>query len=167
MSINMNSLPGEKPSMNSVIPKGNYHAKIIKSEMKTPKTPGRPDYLSAECNITDPVSGASMGKFWINLYESDAQLVRYQLGRFIKAVGLNITGEFELKDLTKMINGRELMVDICPEERKDGGAPQRSVVDISADCFYPVQDMTEEDPSAVFMNAVSAPEAAPAVQMNY
>lgn len=168
--INMNSLPNpnEKPANGTIIPKGMYLAKIVKAEMKTPKS-GKADYFSAECNITDPTSGAQMGKFWINLYESEAALVRYQLSRFIYATNLNIVGDFELKDLTKMVIGRELMVDICPEERKDGTAPQRSVVDVSAECFYPTNMMpAEEDPSEVFMNAVSTPavESAP-VQASY
>ena len=161
----MNSIPTTKPAMSTIIPKGSYIAKIVKSEMKTPKS-GKADYFSAECDVTDPISRTNMGKFWINLYESEAALVRYQLGRFIKALGLNIVGEFELKDLTKMVNGKSLMVDIKPEERKDGGTPQRSVVDIDAECFYPVQP-EEEAPDAVFLNAVSTPEATPAVQANY
>ena len=38
-----------------------------------------------------------------------------------------------------MVNGKELKVDICPEDTKGKGEPQRSVVDITAECFYPVQ----------------------------
>jgi len=138
MAINFNSLPTEKPAMGTIIPKGHYLAKIRKSEMKTPKNETRPDYFTAECDITEPASGASMGKFWINLFESEAPLVRYQLSRFIQALRLPIQGDFELKDLTKMVNGKELEIDIMPEERNDDKPPQRSVVDISAECFYPV-----------------------------
>ena len=170
--INMDTLPNpnQKPANGTLIPKGMYHAKIVKAEMKTPRS-GKADYFSAECNITDPNSGAQMGKFWINLYESEAPLVRYQLSRFIYATGLKISGAFELKDLTKMVPGRELMIDICPEDRKDGAAPQRSVVDVSAECFYPINVLPseEEEPDAVFRNAVSTPavEAAPTMQANY
>ena len=135
--INMNSLPTEKPSMSAVIPKGQYLAKIVKAEMKQPKEEAKPMYFSAECNITDLASGTDMGKFWINLYESEAALCRYQLSRFIQALNLPIQGEFELKDLTKMVAGKELKVDIQPEDKPE---PQRSVVDISAQCFYPVTD---------------------------
>lgn len=148
MAINMNSLPTEKPSMSSVIPKGCYIAKIVKAEMKTPRS-GKADYFSAECDITDPVSNTGMGKFWINLFESDANLPRYQLARFIRALNLNIQGEFELKDLTKMVNNKSLMVDICPD--KDN---ERSIVDISADCFYPLEPKTEIDQVAAEINDV-------------
>ena len=70
MAINMNSLPTSKPSLSSVIPKGCYLAKIVKAEMKTPKqrddgTQG-PDYYTAECDITDPVSNTGVGKFISN-----------------------------------------------------------------------------------------------------
>lgn len=156
MAINMNSLPTEKPSMSSVIPKGCYIAKIVKAEMKTPRS-GKADYFSAECDITDPVSNTGMGKFWINLFESDANLPKYQLARFIRALNLNIQGEFELKDLTKMVNNKSLMVDICPD--KDN---ERSIVDITADCFYPIESKSEIDKVAEEINEVfTAPIAEP------
>lgn len=156
MAINMNSLPTEKPSMSSVIPKGCYIAKIVKAEMKTPRS-GKADYFSAECDITDPVSNTGMGKFWINLFESDANLPRYQLARFIRALNLNIQGEFELKDLTKMVNNKSLMVDICPD--KDN---EKSIVDITADCFYPIESKSEIDKVAEEINEVfTAPIAEP------
>ena len=164
--INYNSIPTKKPAIGTIIPKGQYICTIVKSEMKQGKNLNKPPYFSAECNVTDPASNMSMGKFWINLYESEAPLVRYQLGRFINALNLNIQGEFELKDLTKMVNGKSLLVDIKPEETKDNSAPQRSVIDIDAECFYPINTV-DESPDAVFRNAVNIPEAAPAVQANY
>ena len=157
MAINMNSLPTEKPSMSSVIPKGCYIAKIVKAEMKTPKS-AKADYFSAECDVRDPVSNTAMGKFWINLFESNASLPRYQLARFIRALNLNIVGEFELKDLTKMVNNKSLMVDICPD--KDN---ERSIVDISADCFYPIEPKTTRDAVEAEINEVfTAPIGNPA-----
>ncbi|MBP5596752.1 MAG: hypothetical protein J6Y02_15300 [Pseudobutyrivibrio sp.] len=159
MAINMNSLPTEKPSMSSVIPKGCYIAKIVKAEMKTPKS-GKADYFSAECDITDPVSNTGMGKFWINLFESNANLPRYQLARFIRALNLDIVGEFELKDLTKMVNNKSLMVDICPD--KDN---ERSIVDISADCFYPIELSTRDSVEAEINEVFTAPIGNPSEQV--
>lgn len=140
MAINMNALPTVKPAMGSIIPKGQYKATIVKATMKQPKDETKPEYYTAECDITDTVSGASMGKFWINLFESEASLPLFQLGRFIRALELPITGDFELRDLTKITVGKSLLIDICPEERKDNQPPQRSQIDISADCFYPIND---------------------------
>ncbi len=162
--INMDSLPTEKPSMGSVIPKGHYLAKIKKAEMRQPKDETKPMYFSAECDITDPVSHTEMGKFWINLFESPAPLTRYQLSRFIMALQLPIEGEFELKDLTKMVNGKELEVDIMPEERKDGKEPERSVVDITAQCFYPVAVSEKQAAEAVF---AADTDQAPPVMASY
>ena len=171
--INFNSLPSENTSQYAVIPKGSYIAKIARSEMKTPKqradgTVG-PDYLSVECDITDPVSNTGMGKFWIRLFESEANLPRFQLRKFIEALRLNITGEFELKDLTKMINGKSLVVDICPD--KEG---KQSIVDISADCFYPLtnvqtMDKVTEEINSVFTAPIGSgqPEAIPARSASY
>ena len=169
MAINMNSLPTSKPSMSAVIPKGCYLAQITKSEMRQGKDSSKPPYFSAECNITDPASGTGMGKFWINLYESEASLCRYQLGRFIKALNLNITGEFELKDLTKITAGKSLLVDICPE---DSPNPQKSVVDISAECFYPIEDKSEADAvteeiTEVFNAPIGEQEAVPQKAASY
>lgn len=151
MAINFNTLPTERPSGGAIIPKGKYEATIVKSEMKQGKDSTKPPYLNIEMDITDIPSGTNMGKLWAILTESEAPLPRYQLSRFIKALELPITGEFDLKDLTKMINGKKLLVDIVPEDRKDGQDPQRSIVDaLSADIFYPItrypQDATPETP---------------------
>lgn len=140
MAINFNSLPQEKPASNFVIPKGQYEGVIKKAEMKQPKDDAKPQYLSVEIEALDTVSGASAGKIWAIFTESEAALPRYQLSRLIKALNLPITGEFELKDLTKVIVNKKMLVDIVPEERTDGKAPQRSVVDVnSGEIFYPIE----------------------------
>ena len=162
MAINFNNLPTEKASQFTVIPKGCYVAKIVKSEMKTPKS-GNADYFSAECDITDPASGNPMGKFWINLFDSQANLCLYQIRRFIEAIGLKIEGEFELKDLTKMVNGKSLAIDICPDEKGE-----RSIVDISAGCFYPLgsseREKVDEEIADTFNKPIATPEAEPVPQ---
>ena len=169
MAINMNSLPTSKPSMSSIIPKGCYIAKIVKADMKQGKDTSKPPYFTAECDITDAASNTAMGKFWINLYESEAPLCRFQIGRFIKALNLNIQGEFELKDLTKITVGKSLLVDICPEDKPD---PQRSVVDISADCFYPIEEKetaetVAEEINEVFTAPIGEAEAVPQRAASY
>ena len=145
MAINFNTIPTEKPSIGTIIPKGTYIGTIVKAEMKTPKyDDSKPDYLSIQMKVTDPASNTEMGTIFPVFTESEAPLPRYQLGRFIKALGLPITGEFELKDLTKMVVNKQLRVDICPEKTTDGSDPKRSVVDIDAECYYPlVEDRTE------------------------
>lgn len=140
MSINFNSLPTEKPAQGVVIPTGQYIGTIKKAEMKQPKDETKPPYLNLEIDVMDEASATEMGKIWAILSESEHPLPRYQLSRFIKALELPITGEFELKDLTKMVTGKQLKLDITPEERNDGKAPQKSIVDVSADIFYPMHE---------------------------
>lgn len=138
MSINFNSLPTEKPAQGTVIPTGQYIGTIKKAEMKQPKDEKRPPYLNLEIDIVDEASATEMGKLWAVLSESEHPLPRYQLSRFIQALNLPITGEFELKDLTKMVVGKQLKLDVTPEDRNDGKEPQKSVVDVSAEIFYPL-----------------------------
>lgn len=138
MAINFNSLPTQKPAQSTVLAKGRYHAVIKDAKMKQPNDPSKPEYLTMMMQISDPASKSNMGNVFINLFESQAALPLYQISRFIQALKLPITGDFELKDLTKMVIGKELEIDLCPEEKKDGSAPMRTVLDISAECFYPL-----------------------------
>lgn len=165
MAINFNSLPTEKPSNNTILAKGHYDAKITDAKMKQPKDPQKPEYLAMTFEVTDQISKAKLGNVFINLFESNAPLVLYQLSRFIKALNLPITGDFELKDLSKMIVGKELEVDLMPEEPQTGKTPQRTVLDISADCFYPKASNPEpedwEFPEPITAPAQDATVAAP------
>ena len=149
MSINFNSLPTEKPGQGTIIPQGQYVGTIKKAEMKQPKDAARPPYLNLEIDVLDEASNTNMGKIWAMLSESEHPLPRYQLSRFIQALKLPIIGEFELKDLTKMVVGKQLRLDITPEERDDGKAPQRSVVDISAEIYYPLEAEEIDFPDAI------------------
>ena len=71
----MNSIPDKKPALSTIIPKGQYICKIVKSEMKQGQNLQKPPYFSAECEVTDTISNTNMGKIWINLYEYEAALV--------------------------------------------------------------------------------------------
>ena len=157
MAINFNSLPTEKPSVGTIIPKGTYKAKIVKAEMRQPKDESKPEYLNLELDITDLVSDSPMGKMWAIITESEAPLPRYQLSRLIQALNLPITGEFELKDLTKMVVNKEMKADVCPEEPKDGSAPKKSVIDVSAQIFYPLNDPAMDAAAELFAGEAETP----------
>lgn len=145
MAINFNALPTEKPAMGTIIPKGQYIATIKKAEMKQGKDTTKPPYLNLELDIKDEASETEMGKIWAILTEAEHPLPRYQLSRFITALQLPIRGEFDLKDLTKMVVNKQLKVDITPEERGDNKEPQRSVVDVNAgEIFYPLTETTPQ-----------------------
>ena len=71
---------------------------------------------------------------------SDSDYSRYKLKRFIEALELPIKGSFELKDLTKMVQGKKLRVDVAIDDRGD---QPKAVVDIfTNEIFYPLEDKT-------------------------
>lgn len=138
MAINFDSLPDSAGS-GVLIPKGTYYAVIEKAEMReSKKDPSKPPYLSLQYAIKN-AAGKSFGKLFDIITESEANLSRYKLKRFIQALGLNITGSFELKDLTKVCVGKTILVDIKTEQQE--GYPERSVIDgTSGKVFYPVSE---------------------------
>lgn len=181
MAINFDALPSSAPS--NVLEAGKYRAKIIKAEMRVPKSnPSAPPYLSMTCEMKDS-KGKSCGKFWDSLYDSDKDLLRYKLQRFITAMRIPIEGEFELKDLLKVIQGKELVMDISVTTNKQTGKEQ-SGVNVFGDAYYPIQEwaalcgdyatapegedlpFTMDDPKAP-INAADAEDAAGAEDEDY
>lgn len=135
MAINFESLPTNKPVI--LATKGTYFAKIDKADMVKPKTPGKPDYLNLQLSLADK-NHKSAGKLFDILTESDSQLPRYKLGRFITALKLPLT-EFELKDLAKIIVGKEFLVDVTVQEN-EGYAPRNVVDALTNEIYYPLEE---------------------------
>ena len=134
MAINFDSLPTTKPA-GSMLPVGFAKATITKAEMKTPKNPGK-DYLALtlDCVCAD----GTTGKLWDNLFDSDKSLSQYKLMRFITALRLNLIGDFELKDLCKVVTGKQLVVDIGIDEK--GDRPRNTVEVFKNDIYYPINE---------------------------
>ena len=134
MAINFDSLPTSKP-VGSLLPTGFAKATITKAEMKTPKTPGK-DYLALtmDCVCAD----GTTGKLWDNLFDSDKSLTQYKLMRFITALKLNLVGDFELKDLCKIVTGKQLVVDIGVDEKSD--RPRNTIEVFKNDIYYPINE---------------------------
>lgn len=163
MGINFNALPAEKPAMGgSMIPKGQYIATIEKAEMKQGQDASRPPYLNLQLDIMDEASEAKLGKVFHILTESNHPLPMFQLKRIIEALNLPITGEFELKDLAKMIQGKKIKVDVAPEKAEEGKVATRSVVDVfSGQIFYPYTVNESSLDTDIFVaNGTSAPVTA-------
>ena len=123
MAINFDSLPTSKP-VGSLLPSGFAKATIAKAEMKAPKNPGK-DYLNLTLDCV--CANGTTGKLWDILVDSDKSLAQYKLMRFITALKLNLVGDFELKDLCKIIVGKQLVVDIGVDEIGDR---PRNVVEV-------------------------------------
>lgn len=128
--INFDSLPTNNP-MAGVKP-GTYFATIDKAEMKQPKDPQKPMYLSVQYTLTTK-EGKGAGKLFDILTESDSDVVRYKIGRFITALELPLTGAFALKDLAKIIAGKKLILDVTTDTKSD---KPRAVVDVFKGGIY-------------------------------
>lgn len=111
MAINMDTLP-DSPGEFTIVPPGIYRAKIVKAVMTKPKDPSKNEYLQLSLNIFNE-KNKLIGTVTDRIFDTDAQAVRYKLKRLIKdALQLKLTGELELKDLTKVIVGKKLCVEI-------------------------------------------------------
>lgn len=159
MAINFNTLPSDKP--NALPEKGSYIATIEKAEMKNPKDTSKPPYLNLTFALKTP-DGKSAGKIFDIISESEHELVRYKLSRFITALEIPITGMFELKDLCKIIQGKTIIIDITKEE-KEGQNP-RAVVDIFTNqIYYSMKDASEIFADWTEDRPINASDAADAV----
>lgn len=150
-TITFDALPTNKSSNN--IEKGTYYATIEVAEMRQPKDPQKPLYLNMLLALKDS-TGKPVGKIYDILTESDANLIRYKLARFIKALKLEKTlTNFELSDLCKIIKDKELIVDVTPEI-KDREETGRTVVDVfTNEIYYPI-----EEASQIFGNMLTTPQ---------
>lgn len=140
MAINFDQLPNSKP--NAIPPKGPYYALIEKAEMRQPKDEDKRPYLSLAYSLKNK-DGVSQGKLFDILSESDSDIPRYKLQRFITALQIPITGSFELKDLAKIVPGKSFIVDVIEDKRSD--RPQATVDVFSGEIYYPLSEA-----SAVF-----------------
>lgn len=139
MAIRFDQLPSERPAGFALPDKGQYKAKIEKAEMKQPQDAKKPMYLNLTLALTD-ADGNAKGKVFDIISESESDYVRYKLKRFIMALGVPLTGSIELKDLSKIAQGKDMLVDITIDEKQD---PARAVVDIfSNEIFYPLDAPT-------------------------
>ena len=135
MGINFNELPDSNPS--GLVDKGSYFATIETAEMKQGKDPAKPPYLNLRLALTNK-DGKSCGKLYDILADSDHQIVKYKIKRFITALEIPMEGEFELKDLVKIIVGKKLIVDVTHDEK---GERPKAVVDMFGGMiFYPMAE---------------------------
>ena len=135
MAINYDSLPSTKPV--STVPTGFYKATIAKAEMKVSKSSGNP-YLSVQYDIRD--DKGNTGKLFDMQFDSEKEFLRYKLQRFLTALGLNLTGSFELKDLCKLVNGKQFIVDVGIEDAKDGNPARNTINSFDHEIYYPMSN---------------------------
>lgn len=136
MPINFDALAKEPPKTNYVIPKGQYFGHIESAEMKTSKTGS--EYLNVLWSLKK-ADGTSAGKLYDNFSESDNAYVQSKLFTFMQTLNINLGKTFELKDLSKVIVGRNCMVNISVDER-DPENP-KSQVNIFDKPYAPMEAM--------------------------
>lgn len=139
MAISFDDLP-KSSGFGANLEKGIYKIKVATAEMRTPKpktengkTVTGPDYLNLVLDVTT-LDGQAKGKIFDKLFDSDKQLLRYKLKCFIEATVGDMSGaSFELKDLTKIVVGKEALAAITIDT---SGQNTQNVIDIFADLPY-------------------------------
>lgn len=135
--MNFDRLPNDKPT-GFVVPEGSYKGIIADAQMRQPKDTNKPMYLNFKLDLYDYKTNEKVGTIFDGLYESEASLLLYKLKRFMLATDIKLT-EFELSDLAKLINGKELIVDVKTEKQE--GRADRSVVDVTKNqIYYPLSE---------------------------
>lgn len=135
MAINYDALPSVKPS--ATVPAGFYKATITAAEMRTSKNTGN-TYLALTYDLNN--GKENVGKLFDMQFDSEKEFLRYKLQRFITALRLNLTGLFELKDLCKLVKGKQLIVDVTIEPAANGNPERNSVNSFEHELYYPVSE---------------------------
>jgi hypothetical protein len=134
MPINFDALPSDAP--NNLPEDGQYRAKIEKAEMKVSPTSGN-TYLNLALALSK--DGKGYGKIFDIITESDNDIQRYKLRRLIEALNIPMHGSFELRDLTKIIVGKSMLVDVIQEHKE--GKRDKAVVDVFKGLiYYPIEE---------------------------
>jgi hypothetical protein len=140
MAINFQNLPQDNPF---ALPNaGVYRAKIVEAEMRTPKTDAsKPDYLNLKLTLFD-VTNKNCGSIFDIISESDSSIVQYKIARFVRACKIPLTGSMELRDLAKVVKGKEIAVDVrIGKDNKD--QPKAEVDLFSREGYYMPEEFME------------------------
>ena len=117
-----------------------YLAHIEKAEMRKPKDPNKPDYLNLQYRISKH-DGSKAGVMFDGQYESDKNLIQYKLGRFLKACGIPLKGQMELKDIATLVLNKDIVVDTSVDE--SGSQPRLQVDLFGREAYYPKEQFDE------------------------
>lgn len=139
MAINFDKLPQDNPY--ALAAPGVYKAKIVEAEMRAPKNdPTKSDYLNIKYALFDK-NNKSCGSLYDILSESDSSVVQYKISRFVRACGIPLTGSMELKDLAKIVKGKELALDVAHDKKSD--TPRAQVDLFTREGYYLLSEFDE------------------------
>lgn len=144
MSINFSALPTKNPF---VTPKpGIYIFTVSTAEMKEQKDKTKPPYLNMMLSLED-TSGRKQGTIFERVFNSTAPALLYKLQRFVRAIGLQLEGSVELKDLAKLVVNRKGVVEV--ENIQDNRYPddptrqQAQVKLFGSECFWTLDELAQ------------------------
>lgn len=123
--INFEALPKDKPSQSN-IKEGRYTATIFDAKMQVSKTTGA-EYLNVSFKTSD-------GFVNENYFDSDKQFLQWKLGQLLIACNVKLSGEGTLKDIAKVIKGKEVIIDVAVNDRGYGSLDYSN----GKDGIYPV-----------------------------
>ena len=137
MAIDFDRLPTSSPG--GAMPDAGYHRfEIANAEMRMAKNalPGAKPYLNLTLHLFD-ADGNRSGTLFDRLTESTSEYIRFKIKRLILAVGLDLKGSVELKDLAKLLPKRRGMLEV--EHSKDKNNPERAQAQVrlfGSDCYW-------------------------------
>lgn len=148
--INFDALPQGKP-VGSLLDTGFYKATITKAEMKA-RPKGGSDYLALTYDCIN--AAGKKGKIWDNFFDIDKELPRYKIARLITALAIPLTGNFELKDLCKVVTNKQLVVDVGVDEKAE--RPRNQVEVFKNEIYYPISEWAALAGGAVAAAAINS-----------
>jgi hypothetical protein len=108
MALNFDSLPKERPNNNSNVEAGKHEATVFKAEMRESKA-GNP-YL----NVSFKTAQGFVNEGYM---ESDKEFILWKIGQLLKACNVKLEGEGSLKDISKVIVGKKVMIDVVLNDK--------------------------------------------------
>lgn len=117
-----------------------YLARIEEAEMRKPKDPTKPPYLNLKYRLTKH-NGKSAGVMFDGQYDSNKQIIKYKLARFLQACGIPLKGSMELSDIATLVLNKEIVVDTKVDE--SGNSPRLQVDPFGREAYYPKEQFDE------------------------
>lgn len=145
MTINFDALPKERPEGSGAFdipPEGYQLVTISRPTIKTSAAGN--EYLEVLLKT------AEGGSFFDRIMSSDAPAIQYKLARFIAACKLPLVGEITFKDLAKVVDGKQIVVDVKHVEKEwKGKTTTQAEADIfTNDIYYTPEEYSTLVPDA-------------------
>ena len=110
MALNFDALPKERPNNNNNVEAGRYEATVFKAEMRDSKSTPGTQYL----NVSFKTDSGFVNE---NYFDSDKAFLQWKLGQLLIACNVRLAGEGTLKDVSKVIVGKKVMIDVVLNDK--------------------------------------------------